>query len=192
VIGWNKDEMTVFNAAEPWFGKLTEPELMERAKQVTGAKSEGLVAAYRKLHPDYTPTYIYNLLLSDTAHFVDSITLAERKAAQEAAPVYMYNLVWETPVANKQFKTPHFLDVPFMFDNVEKARVLVGPGPQPEALAKQMSNAWLAFAHTGNPDVKDNPPWPPYTPEQRSTMAFDVKSRVIEDPNAEIRKILQS
>jgi len=192
VIGWNKDEMTLFNAGEPWFGKLTETELMERAKQIAGAKSEGLIAAYRKLHPDYTPTYICNLLLSDTAHSSDSITLAERKAAQKAAPVYVYNLVWETPVANQQFKTPHFLDVPFMFNNVEKARVLVGPGPQPEALAKQMSDAWLAFARTGHPDAKIIPHWPPYTAEQRSTMAFDVKSRVIDDPNAEIRKILQS
>lgn len=192
VIGWNKDEMTLFNTGEPWFGKLTETELMERAKQIAGAKSERLIAAYRKLHPDYTPTYIYNLLLSDTAHSSDSITLAERKAAQKGAPVYVYNLVWETPVANKQFKTPHFLDVPFMFNNVEKARVLVGPGPQPEALAKQMSDAWLAFARTGNPDAKGIPHWPPYTTEQRSTMTFDVKSRVIEDPNAEIRKILQS
>jgi len=192
VIGWNKDEMTLFNTGEPWFGKLTETELMERTKQIAGAKSEGLIAAYRKLHPDYTPTYIYNLLLSDTAHSSDSITLAERKAAQKGAPVYVYNLVWETPVANKQFKTPHFLDVPFMFNNVEKARVLVGPGPQPEALAKQMSDAWLAFARTGNPDAKNIPYWPPYTTEQRSTMTFDVKSRVIEDPNAEIRKILQS
>ena len=191
VIGWNKDEMTLFNAAEPWFGKLTEPELMERAKQMAGAKSESLIAAYRNLHPDYTPTYNYNLLMTDTAFFADSITLAERKAAQKAAPVYMYNLVWETPVANNQFKTPHFLDVPFIFDNVEKARVLVGPGPQPEALARQMSDAWLAFARTGNPDAKSIPHWPPYTVEQRSTMAFDVKSRVIEDPNAEIRKILQ-
>src|SRR5712692_10074294 len=192
VIGGNKDEMTLFNAAEPWFGKLTEAEMRERAKQIAGAKSEGLIAAYRKLHPDYTPTYLYNLLISDTVIFADSITLAERQAAQKAAPVYMYYLVWETPVGNHQFKTPHVLDVPFMFDNVEKARVLVGPGPQPEALAKQMSDAWLAFARTGNPDAKSIPHWPPYTAEQRSTMTFDVKSRVIEDPNAEIRKILQS
>ncbi len=79
-----------------------------------------------------------------------------------------------------------------MFDNVEKARVLVGPGPQPEALAKQMSDAWLAFACAGNPDAKSIPHWPPYTAERRSTMAFEVRSRVIEDPNAEVKKIFQS
>ncbi len=192
VIGSNKDEMTLFNAAEPWFGKLTEAEMIEHAKQIAGAKSERLIAAYRKLHRDYTPTYIFNLVMSCTVVFADSLTLAERKAAQEAAPVYTYYLVWETPVGNKQFKTPHFLDIPFMFDNVEKARVLVGPGAQPQALAKQMSDAWLAFARTGNPDAKSIPHWPPYTAEQRSTMVFDVKSHVIEDPNAEVRKILQS
>ncbi len=192
VIGSTKDKMTILNASEPWFGKLTEAEMMERAKQIAGAKSERLIAAYRKLHPDYTPTYLYNLLISDNAFFADSITLAELKAAQKAAPVYTYYLVWETPVRNNEFKTPHFLDVPFIFDNVEKARVLVGPGVQPEALAKQMSDAWLAFARAGNPDAKSIPHWPPYTAEQRSTMAFDVKSRIIEDPNAEVRKILQS
>ncbi len=192
VIGSNKDEMTLFNAAEPWFGKLTEAEMRERAKQIAGAKSDGLIAAYHKLHPDYTPTYLYNLLISDTVISADSITVAERKAAQKAAPVYMYYLVWETPVRNKQFKTPHMLDLPFMFDNVEKARVLVGPGPEPQALAKQMSDAWLAFARTGKPDAKSIPHWPPYTAERRSTMVFDVKSRVIEDPNSEVRKILQS
>ncbi len=192
VIGWNKDEMTLFNAAEPWFGKLTEAEMIERIKQIAGAKSEGLIAAYRKLHPDYTPTYIYNSLMSNLFQTADSITLAERKAAQKAAPVYMYYLVWETPVGNNVFKTPHMLDIPFVFDNVERARVLVGPGPQPEALAKQMSDAWLAFAHTGNPDAKSIPHWPPYAAEQRSTMVFDVKSHVMEDPNAEVRKILQS
>jgi len=130
------------------------------------------------------------MLISDNQFFADSITLAECKAAQKAAAVYMYYLVWETPVGNNKFKTPHSLDLPFVFDNVEKARVLVGPGPQPQALAKQMSDAWLAFARTGNPDAKSIPHWPAYTAEQRSTMVFAVRSHIIEDPKAEVRKIL--
>ena len=130
--------------------------------------------------------------MTATSMFAGSVTLAERKAAQKAAPVYMYYLIWETPVANNLFKSPHTLDIPLMFDNVDKARVLVGPGPQPEALARQMSDAWLAFARAGNPNAASIPEWPPYTAERRATMLFDVKSRVADDPNAEIRKILQS
>ena len=184
LIGSNKDEMTLFTAAEPWFGTLTDAQLVERAKLIAGAKAEPLIAAFRKLHPDYSPTYLLNQVLTANTMFGGSITLAERKAAQNAAPAYMYYLVWETPVVNGLFKTPHTLDIPFMFDNVDKARVLVGPGPEPEALARQMSGAWLAFARTGNPN------WPPYTAERRATMLFDVHSRVADDPNSEIRMIL--
>jgi len=43
----------------------------------------------------------------------------------------MYYLVWETPVANNLFRSPHTLDIPLMFDNVDKACVLVGPARSP-------------------------------------------------------------
>jgi para-nitrobenzyl esterase len=191
LIGSNKDEMTLFTAAEPWFGKLTGAELEQRAKQMAGAKAEPLLAAFRKLHPDYSPTYLMNQVMTATSMFAGSVTLAERKAAQKAAAVYMYYLVWDTPVAGGLFKAPHTLDIPFMFDNVDKARVLVGPGPAPEALARQMSDAWLAFARNGSPNTTSLPDWPAYTAERRATMLFDVTSRVVEDPNAEVRKILQ-
>lgn len=78
-----------------------------------------------------------------------------------------------------------------MFDNVDKARVLVGPGPQPESLAREMSDARLAFARTGDPNAQSIPHWPPYTVNQRATMLFDVESRVVNDPQAEIRAVLE-
>jgi para-nitrobenzyl esterase len=192
LIGSNKDEMTLFTAGEPWFGTLTDAQLGERAKLMVGSKAEALVGALRKLHPDYSPTYLLTLVLTANTMLAGSITLAERKGAQKAVPVYMYYLVWETPVVNHLFRSPHTLDIPFMFDNVDKARVLVGPGPEPEALARQMSDAWLAFARAGNPNAGSIPDWPPYTAERRATMLFDVTSHVVDDPNAEVRKILQS
>ena len=192
LIGSNKDEMTLFTAGEPWFGTLTETQLAERAKALAGTKSEALLAAFRKLHPDYSPTYLLVQLMTAPTMFVGSITLAERKAAQNSAPAYMYYLVWETPVANNRFRSPHTLDIPLMFSNVDKARVLVGPGEQPEIVARQMSDAWLAFARAGNPNAASLPNWPAYTAERRATMLFDVESRVADDPNAEVRKILQS
>jgi hypothetical protein len=56
----------------------------------------------------------------------------------------------------------------------------------------QMSDAWLAFARSGSPNTKSLPDWPAYTSEKRATMLFDVANRVVEDPNAEVRKILES
>jgi len=184
--------MTLFSVAEPWFLRPSEAQLSERAKQMAGAKADALVAAIRKLHPDYSPGYIAAAVWTDTTMLEGSIRLAERKAAQNAASVYMYCLVWETPILNGLFKSPHTLEIPFMFDNADKARVLVGPGPQPETLARQMSDAWLAFARTGNPNAAGIPQWPPYTADKRATMLFDVQSRVEDDPQREIRTVLES
>lgn len=84
----------------------------ERAKLIAGSKAEPLIAAFRKLHPDYSPTYLLNQVLTANTMLAGSITLAERKAAQKTAPAYMYQLVRETPVANNMFRSPHTLDIP--------------------------------------------------------------------------------
>jgi para-nitrobenzyl esterase len=82
-------------------------------------------------------------------------------------------------------RTPHALEIPLVFDNVEKARNFVGRGDEPQVLAEQMSEAWLAFARTGDPG------WPAYDPATRATKLFDLESRVVNDPLPEVRKVLQ-
>ena len=47
-----------------------------------------------------------------------------------------------------------------------------------------MSDAWLAFARTGDPG------WGAYDPAARTTKLFDVESRVVSDPLPEVRKAL--
>ena len=191
IVGTNKDEMTLFVIAEPWFMRLTEAELPARAKAIAGDKSEALIAAIRKAHPDYSPAYVLASVMTDQTMLGGSIKLAERKIARRGAPVYMYCLVWETPVLNGLFKSPHTLELPLVFDIVDKARVLVGPGPNPETISRQMSDAWLAFAHTGNPNASSIPAWPAYSVEKRATMLFDVESRVADDPQREVRLALE-
>jgi para-nitrobenzyl esterase len=104
----------------------------------------------------------------------------------------MYTLTWETPVARGSLRSPHALEIPLVFDNVEAARNFVGRGDEPQALAEQMSEAWLAFARSGDPNTDALPNWPAYDAERRSVMMFDVASHVEQDPMAEVRKILQS
>ena len=45
-----------------------------------------------------------------------------------------------------------------------------------------MSNAWIAFAKTGNPATKDLPQWSPYSADHGTTMIFDDNPRVENDP----------
>jgi para-nitrobenzyl esterase len=51
-----------------------------------------------------------------------------------------------------------------------------------------MSEAWLAFARSGDPNIPTLPTWPAYSLDRRSTMLFDVAPRVVDDPfGAELR-----
>lgn len=191
LIGTNKDESTLFMIGDPKFGELTEEDLAKRSKAAAGEKAEALVAELRKVHPDYSPTYLTAAAQTATGMWLGSITIAERKAAQKAAPAYVYMLTWETPVSRGRLKCPHALEIPLVFDNVEKARNFVGRGDEPQAVADQMSSAWLAFARTGDPHTEGLPAWAPYDTTTRATMLFNVESRVENDLNAGVRKVLQ-
>ena len=191
MIGTNKDEATLFMIGDPRFGSHTEQDLAKRAKASAGDKADALVTLFRELHPDNGPSHLISDVQTATGMWAGSITLAERKAAQNAAPVYMYQLTWETPVARGRLKSPHALEIPLIFDNVEKARNFVGRGDEPQVVADQMSAAWLAFARTGDPNTAGVPTWPAYDVEQRATMMFDLESKVANDPNAEVRAVVR-
>ena len=98
MIGTNKDEATLFIRGHPKFGEFTEEDLRQRAKDAVGDKAPALLAALRRVFPDYSPTHMIAAVQTAQTMWAGSVTLAERKAAQGAAPVYMYRLTWETPV----------------------------------------------------------------------------------------------
>jgi len=185
LIGTNKDENTLFMIGHPRFGDFTDEDVTRQAKGAVGDRAEALVAALRDAYPDYSPTHLAAAVGTVTGMWGGSITLAERKAAQKAAPVYMYMLTWETPVSRGRLRCPHALEIPLVFDNVERARNFVGRDEAPQALAEQMAPAWLAFARTGDPG------WPAYDAQTRATKIFDIDSKVVNDPLSEVRKVLQ-
>ena len=63
LVGWCKDEWTIFTAGEPWFGTMTEADLQTRVAPL-GDTGQKLLAAYRKAYPDYSPTYLWIQMIS--------------------------------------------------------------------------------------------------------------------------------
>jgi para-nitrobenzyl esterase len=188
LVGWNKDEMTLFTAAQPWFGTLDEKGLNMLAATF-GPQGKALIDAYRKERPTYSPTYLANAAM--TARFVQgSYVIAAAKAAQGGAPVYVYSLRWETPGNGGVFKAPHTLDLPLMFNNVDRSRMFVGPGKAPETMAAMMSDAWLAFMRTGTPASKLLPVWKPYSASARNVMFLDLKPTLMVDPDKTMLAVL--
>jgi para-nitrobenzyl esterase len=194
MIGCTKDEQTLYNVGQPWWGKLTDAELSAKTKMIPGVgdKAEALVAAFRKLRPGDSPSYLYTDVATSTFAFANSIRLAERKAALQAAPVYFYVFQWGAPVDDGILRAPHTMEIPFAFDNVEKGPLLLGNDPQMHVLAKVVSTTWVAFARTGNPNHSGLPQWPPYDAEKRATMTFNTPCKIVDDLEGEVRKILEA
>jgi para-nitrobenzyl esterase len=103
----------------------------------------------------------------------------------------MYRFDWETPAFGGRLRSPHSMDVPFVFDTLGAiSKAHSKPGAQD--LADRVSATWATFARTGDPNNKAIPPWPAYATtnnDKRTTMIFDDECRVAADPDGEVRPL---
>jgi para-nitrobenzyl esterase len=172
---------------------LDEPSLALRLRSfVPEDDIPGLIELFRRGDPDATPSALFFKIATARGYWRDSILQTERKAQLGRAPVYAYRLMWGTPVEGGRRITPHSLDLPFVFDNVSKAPDMVGErSAETEALASAMSEAWLAFARSGDPNHRGIPRWQPYDLERRPVMLFDTPSRAVNDPHRDERLAME-
>lgn len=188
IAGYNETEWTLFMGRDPDLGELTEQGLEARLEQEDIAAET--LAAYRAHYPHATPSDLLAFILTGRSRYpIDTLVLAARKAARNAAPVFLYTLTYRTPAGRGTLRTPHGLEIPFVFDNVAVSSRFVGEGGAPQAMADQMSEAWIAFARTGNPGHAGIPEWPAYEAADRSTMVFDQTSRLVSDFGANERAV---
>ena len=182
IVGSNRDEHALWAAVDPRRRRLEGHELEERMRPVLKDRFDRIAAEYRK-RPDNTPWDIYLAMMSERTHRA-SIALAERKAAQAAAggaPVYMYLFNWSSNFKGGLMKSAHSMEIPFVFDHPDVSP-FTGDSPDRAAVAAVMSQAWINFARTGNPNGPGLPAWPAYDPARRSTMVFDTKSEAVDAP----------
>ena len=67
-------------------------------------------------------------------------------------------------------------------DNVQISGAWIADDPTAQAMADQMSSAWLAFGRCGVPDHPGMPHWAPHAHPDRNTMVFDHTSHMEADP----------
>jgi para-nitrobenzyl esterase len=181
MIGTNKDEMTLFLAFAPWAAALDDASLYERVRMMVGERGDSILERYRRARPQDSARDLLMAIATDAAMRMPSLKMADRKAALQSAPVFVYLFTWETPVLGGRLKSPHAVEIPFVFDTLEGA-TLTGDSPARFALADKMSRTWLAFARSGDPNNAAIPQWPLYSSARRATMIFDNECCVINDP----------
>jgi para-nitrobenzyl esterase len=169
---------------------LDEAGLRQRVVDLIGEENAThVIETYRKLHPDKSLSELYFLLSTDRWMRMGSIMLAERKFKQGKAPVYLYLFAWRSPALGGKMGSPHTVEIPFVFDNTDIPKVMTTGGPEVKELAAKVSEAWIQFARSGNPNHEGLPDWPAYTTEERATMVFDNTCRVVSDYGSEERKL---
>jgi para-nitrobenzyl esterase len=184
MIGSTRTELTL--QTDPAAFSLDDAALRGRVRELVGEATDGIIEIYRKANPAAKPSELYFLIASDHRYGAPAMKIAERRAALGKGPVYLYYFRWETPLEGGRLKSPHTIEIPFVFDNVDASRLTAGvTGAQ--ALADRVSDAWLAFARSGDPNTPALPRWPAFEPAQRATMMFDNASAVQNDPLREQR-----
>jgi para-nitrobenzyl esterase len=153
---------------------------------------DGLIAAYRKGRPGIGNADLYLILASDATFRQAVLAEAERKATTGKAPAYMYYFTWRSAARDGKLRAFHTLEIPFIFGNLDAGKSMTGSGEGRAALSAWMSDAWVAFARTGNPSHARLPRWPAFTNQERATMIFNNECKVVDDPNGEERNMLQS
>jgi para-nitrobenzyl esterase len=192
ILGTNRTELTLQLMGDAAAFNLDEAGLQSRAQEMFGDEARELVEIYRKSVSAATPSEIFFLMASDRAYCVPVMTIAERRAALGKAPAYFYYFTWETPVAGGKMKSPHALEIAFVFDNTERSARFTGGGARPAALADKMSDAWIAFARTGKPDTPKLPKWTPNDAASRATLVLNDRSEMVSDPTKERRIAMQA
>lgn len=135
--------------------------------------TEEMTEALREAYPDKTDL---------TAEQVDTTTIRlpllkimTHKADQNGAPVYAYLFTYGNSY--------HGAEIPYVFDLAEGSE-------EEQALAEQVSQAWINFAKTGVPSAEGLPEWEPYTREGGATMILDTESRMAYHHDQKLLSIL--
>lgn len=194
LTGSVETEVTFFGNQQ--LDPIDDATLHQKVKQVVAraddAQVDGLIAAYRSGRPGIADTDLYLILASDAMFRRGVLAEAERKAEAGQAPAYLYYFTWHSPVRDGKLRAFHTIELPFVFDNLDAGKTMVGSGEEQTALAGQVSNAWVAFARSGDPNHSGLPHWPAFTGKERATMVFNKECKAVNDPNGEERKMLKS
>jgi para-nitrobenzyl esterase len=149
---------------------------------------ERVVAEYRRLYPEYSPTDVFFSATTAARSWRAAIVEAELRA-QQGSPVYAYQLDWKSPKDGGKWGAPHTLDIPLVFGTLDQQGSITGTDESAQRMSAQMSDAFIAFARTGNPNTPSIPTWAPYTLPRRETLVFNVPSQLVDDPRGAERRL---
>jgi para-nitrobenzyl esterase len=192
VIGNTHDETRGFLGRDPAMHALdwnTLPAAL-RAQQYVDLPVDQVVAAYRRMYPDYSAAQVFFAATTAGRSWRGAVLEAEARARQ-GAPTWAYQLDFASPLEGGRLGALHTLDIPLVFGTLAVPGALSGDGPAAHHVSDAMSGALLAFARGGDPNHAGLPAWAQYSLARRETMLFDDPPVLALDPRGGERRLYE-
>jgi para-nitrobenzyl esterase len=154
----------------------TQKEIDDQLTAAFGAKKNDVVEEFKQAFPRKK---IQDVLYYAGGSRPGVKNLLNRKLEKTKAPAYNYLFAWEYPI-NGGITSFHCSELAFCFHalSVPQIKTATGGGPVALALQDKVSQAWINFAKTGNPN-QPGLEWKPYTKEDPEAMVFDTVSQSV-------------
>jgi len=152
--------------------KMTAGELEAKVRRVWPERVDAILKTYRANLPGANNFELWSVIGASSVRAM-ALEQARRKAVQNAAPAYCFRFDWQTPVLDGRPMAFHCSELAFVFDNTARCENMTGNGPEARNLAARMSQAWIHFARTGDPNHPGIPHWKPFDPTTNGTMVFN-------------------
>ena len=196
LVGCTRDEWLLFSVMDPTIKSMTQDDFERRLESRNGRPDlRALGQSYYEIlsrdSNDVSPADVWQVLESDRGFRMPGIVLAEtlNKRSNDA---YQYLFTVESPAYGGILKSCHAIDIGYVFGTHnlnDGTRGFFGGEPAHIELAEATMDAWLAFAHTGNPATDALSTWSPYGKEKRSTAIFGLPVSVEDAPLEELRAL---
>lgn len=166
-------------------------EITGALQQQYGDQTQAYIDAVKKAYPNSKlPSDVMDV---DLLFRPGSVYQANIKSALDTgAPVYMYLFSWQSPVMDGKYKALHCMELPFCFNNIQRCENMTGATDEAFSLADKVSQAWINFAHLGNPNHPGLPKWEAYTEKNGTTMFFDNECQIRHHHDKELLELIAS
>lgn len=181
-VGTNRDENLLFMAFDPRYANADAAAWADHAAQQFGDRGAEAQVAYETARPGFSPLGLIAAAQTDHVFRRPAQRLAEARAAHGNAS-WMYWFTWASPAFGGMLGSAHALDIPFAFDNLSAPGIemLLGTGPERQAIATRFADEIASFSATGAPS------WPAFDLDSRATLRIDAEMEVLLDPEPALR-----